>query len=217
MHTQRTVSSTVSLWKCPFCPKSLFSRLGHCREVWTYHLSSAGKNTALTLWKLDCSALQSIQENTLGADSVFTTVNFCHQQVAFLKNHCAWISFLRAPLLEHWVSWCLVWLCSSTDNKHFTTLAVSKGYWLKCVISVLRHCKETCCVWTWDLGSASKPCSHPMKARMCLSQTYLGKHFGCLENILGTDSLFTAINFGSSSWLFWRNTVLGSPYCYLMT
>lgn len=141
------------------------------------------------------------QENILGADSIFTTVNFCHQQVAFLKNHCAWISFLRAPLLEHWVSWCLVWLCSSTDNKQFTTLAVSKGYWLKCVISVLRHCKETCCVWTWDLGSASKPCSHPMKARMCLSQTYLGKHFGCLENILGADSLFTAINFGSSSWL----------------
>ena len=135
----------------------------------------------------------------------------------FWMKHCPWISFLRAHLLEHWVSWCLVWLCSSTENNQFTPLAVSKGYWLKCVISVLRHCKETCYIWTWDLGSSSKSCSHPMKASICLSQTHLGKHFGCFENILGADSLFIAINFGSSSWLFWRNSVLGSPYCYLMT
>ena len=51
--TQREISSTSAIMETSVSAKCVFSGLGHSREVWwvwTCHLSSAGKSTALTPW-----------------------------------------------------------------------------------------------------------------------------------------------------------------------
>ena len=53
-----------------------------------------------------------------------------------------------------------------------------------------------------------KHCSHPVNAGLCC-QNHLGKHFGCWFHL---QSIFITCKL-----LFWRNTVLGSPYWILIT
>ena len=80
-----------------------------------------------------------------------------------------------------------------TSSSHFCR---QKVVWLKWVLSVLRHCKETCWVWNWQWGSASLNCTPACESKNVSFSNPLRKTIWVFEkNILGADSLFTTVNF----------------------
>ena len=98
----------------------------------------------------------------------------------------------------------------NTSSPHFYRW---KFVWLKGVLPVLRHGKETCWVWTWKLGSASKNSALVLWKQECviLKPTWENT-LGVWENtwVLNLSSLLSVLI--ASSWLYWWNTVLWSPY-----
>ena len=132
----------------------------HPVKTWMWHFKNPPRKT---LWVLILPSLWSI---------------FCRYQKTILKKHLTRSWSHRTP---RFIMACLVTQLNiqrTISSPHFHH---RKVVWLKCVFSVLRDCKETWWVWTWQLGSTSQNCSHPVKARICHSQIHLRKSFQCLN------------------------------------
>ena len=146
------------------------------------------------------------EENILGADSPFIPVNFYHYQVIILKKHHTWITLLGVRLIQRLGSHALFGYTTQHSNSspHFHQLKV---VWLKWVLSVLRHCKETCWVWNWQLGSASLKGTPSCESKNVSFSNPPTKTLWVFEKTLSLPSVLV-----TSSWHFWRNTVLRYPY-----
>ena len=171
-------------WKGSVWPECVFSMLGHCRKlfsVWTCQLGSASKNTAWIQWKLNSDILKTHWGKHFGCwfslhSSQFLSLSSDNSEEIPHLNHLT-----RGSSHTTLRFTCLVWLHNSI-LKQFTPLPSSKGCWTQvgtfsaetlqgnmlCVILAIGLCLEK--LWF-----------HPVKARMCLSQTHLRKHFGCLR------------------------------------
>ena len=153
------------------------------------------------LWGLvmnrEAGVLQSTGSQKVGHDRVTelskncchpVKATVCHSQThlgkhcMFEKTHGCWIS-------PHY---CQFGLPAPEFSEEALCLDLLTG------ISYINHLGD---VHLLVITLWSSPCGHLVKVRMfhtrmCHSQTYLGKHFGCLRKHVGAESLFTTVSIG---------------------
>ena len=155
-----------------------------------------------------CFTLKFTQENTMGADSLFTRINSWESKWLLCRKILALISLLGTHLTEHLGSWWAVELCHSPPRKQpVHTASFLERFSLSCLcIFSLGHCRVIRWVGICQLGSIGTQCAHPGKARMFHTQTHQGNH--CGYGFFLQNSQFLV----QSSDISEINTVLQSPY-----
>lgn len=162
------------------------------------------------------------KENTLGADSPFTPVNFWCHQVTILKKHLDHLTRSFSHSTPRFMMRCMVTQINTQRNTSSPHFYRWKFVWLKGVFPVLRHCKETCWMWTWQLGFASKNSALILWKQDVSFSNPLRKTIWVFEkNTLGADSVFTTINFSGQCMPFlkkhctWISLLGGLPIEHL--
>ena len=183
-NSEQPVHTTSFMERFSLTQVCIFSAIGYCRKlfsVWTCPLGSASKNTAWIQWKLNGDILKTHWGKHFGCwfslhSSQFLSLSSDNSEETPHLNHLT-----RGSSHTTLRFTCLVWLHNST-LKQFTPLPSTKG----CLTQVGTFSAETLQGNLLGVILAIGLCLeklwfHPVKARMCLSQTHLWKHFGCLR------------------------------------
>ena len=117
-----------------------------------------GKNTAWILWEVKCDVLKNHRGMQFGCWFSLHSILFLSLTSDYSKETPSLDRLTRnsSHRTSRFIMPCLVTQLSTekkTSSPHFCR---RKVLLLKWVLSVLRHCKETCRVWSWQLGSAWK-------------------------------------------------------------
>ena len=154
-------------------------------------------------------------ENTLGTDSPCIQVNFSPlSSDSYEEMPCLDCFNMRSShrrprfIMPSMVKKLITQRSANTPHFRIERLFDLSVY-SQCWATARKHAR--CEPGNW--GLLAKTLLSSCESKMCHSQTHWGKQFGCLRKTLWV-LILSSLPWVMvpSSWLFWRNTDLGSPY-----
>lgn len=167
------------------------------------------------MWKLECDILKNHRGIHFGCWFSLHSILFLSPTSDYSKETPCLDCLTRSSShrTSRFIMPCLVTQLNTERKTCSSHCCHWKVVWLKWVLSVLRLQGSMLGVILAIGLCFAKLWFHPVKAWMCHSETHLGKKFGSLRKtlcVLILSSLPWVMV--PRSWLFWRNTDLGSPY-----